>query len=312
MSWGNQSICDLLEVESGQKLIDYFALFWKGNDKVILQCTSDRFALGIRSKTDLNDSPEGYEYVQNGTKEANDLMDNVSFIRPLKGTACEDGNESLMPGSLFGRDSRCLNVKEPAEFKENKGDTGSGVKVYGICAKVKCESGNKVSVLLKGENEKESWHDCSDGKKTFDVVAGSVFIGGKIECPKYEEVCIGLLEDEPPTDIKFYDGNKVTNGYEGDVIIVKEEKEEGNDQNSSSASAGSVGSSGSHDTAAAAATTTSQSSSNPNGTNLTEGQMKEKPNHTNDARRPDSSIMVISYMAPLALLMCVVGFVMVP
>ncbi|ORC80782.1 uncharacterized protein TM35_001441020, partial [Trypanosoma theileri] len=50
-----------------------------------------------------------------------------------------------------------------------------------------------------------------------------------------------------------------------------------------------------------------------NGTNLNEDQMKETLNHTNvmNVMGPDSSIMV-SYMAPLALLVCVVGFVMVP
>ncbi|ORC90018.1 surface protease GP63 [Trypanosoma theileri] len=311
MGWGKVSMCKLLKAEKNLTVFARSDLFCKEEDKVLLQCTSDRFALGICSnETGINDSSEGYKYIKDGTHIAKDLMNGVPFIRSLKGTACEGGEESLMPGSILSNMSRCLNVEKPVNFSE--GDQKNGVKVYGICAKVKCEKETKkVSVLLKGENEKESWHDCSDGKKTFDVVAGSVFSGGKIECPKFEEVCTGLLEAETPTNIKFYDGTEVTNGYKGDVIPVKEEEDEGNDQNSSSASPSSVSSSGSHDTAAAAAAT-SQSSSNPNGTNLTEGQMKEKPNHTNDARRPDSSIMVISYMVPLALLMCVVGFVMVP
>ncbi|ORC77400.1 uncharacterized protein TM35_002691010, partial [Trypanosoma theileri] len=51
-----------------------------------------------------------------------------------------------------------------------------------------------------------------------------------------------------------------------------------------------------------------------NGINLNEGQIKEETlNHTNimNVMGPDSSIMV-SYMVPLALLVGVVGFVVVP
>ncbi|ORC81012.1 uncharacterized protein TM35_001341040, partial [Trypanosoma theileri] len=50
-----------------------------------------------------------------------------------------------------------------------------------------------------------------------------------------------------------------------------------------------------------------------NGTNLTDSQMEEESKNANgtDVLRTDSSIMV-SYMAPLALLVCVVGFVVVP
>ncbi|ORC89984.1 putative surface protease GP63, putative,metallopeptidase [Trypanosoma theileri] len=141
-------------------------------------------------------------------------MDNYPIIKPLIGTACEGGEESLMPGSLVSNMSRCLKAEN---LKLKKGD----MKVLGVCAKLKCEDGKKVSVQLKGYG-KDEWHNCEEDKNEIKLV-GSEFSEGSIKCPKYEEVCIGLLEAEVPTSIKFYNGKSVTDGYVGDV--KDEEKE---------------------------------------------------------------------------------------
>ncbi|ORC83623.1 putative surface protease GP63 [Trypanosoma theileri] len=222
MSWGNQSICEFLQGKKDPAETRHPNVFCEENEKVTLQCTSDRFALGMcLTKNNLGQLPNGYQYFNDISVEWDgDLMDGDAIIRPFIGTDCEDGNETLLPGSLFGRDSRCLK----AEGLKITGSSDTHLNIAGVCAKVKCDNEKKeVSVQLKGytENNKE-WHECSDDKANVELT-DSEFSGGTIKCPKYEEVCIGLLETEAPSNITFYNGTKFTDGY---VDLHDENKEE--------------------------------------------------------------------------------------
>ncbi|ORC83624.1 surface protease GP63 [Trypanosoma theileri] len=221
MSWGKGSECDLLEGKKDPAKTKYSTLFCKDDDAKTLRCTSDRFALGMcLTKNNLKDLPNGYEYFkdEDGGLETNDLMDSYPIIKPLIGTTCEGGKETLIPGSVLGTESRCLDVKNPLDK--------NGVKIQGICAKVKCNNETKKVSVLKGYKEnKEEWHECANDGDEFHLV-DSEFNEGSVNCPKYEEVCIGLLETEVPTNIKFHNGTKVTDVYDGDVSGGNEEKEE--------------------------------------------------------------------------------------
>ncbi|ORC82118.1 surface protease GP63 [Trypanosoma theileri] len=227
MSWGNQSGCEFLQGKKDTTKTEYSTLFCKDDDaKTILKCTSDRFALGICStKDNRNNLPEGYQYVKDRSTgyTAKDLMDGHTFIRPLEGTACEGGKEDLLPGSIRSSMSRCVDLNAPLEPKNSR----NGVKFQGICAKVKCNNETKKVSVLKGNDEstEDNWHKCPEEGGSINIahVAGTEFSGGSIECPKYEEVCIGLLETEAPTNIKFYNAKKITDGYV-DVNVAKEEK----------------------------------------------------------------------------------------
>ncbi|ORC89328.1 surface protease GP63 [Trypanosoma theileri] len=356
MSWGNQSTCDFITKKCTEIIQDSKSsnVFCEESDKPVLQCTSDRFGLGVCSKVDTKKDgiPTEYKFFEI-VGEQSDMMKGCPIIKPFQETMCENGNETLMPGSIVDKMSRCLSVKDP----QIKDVNGNDVTVQGICAKVKCEDG-KVHVQYKGQKSKETWHVCENDGDTIDL-QGSVFSGGTIVCPKYAEVCTGLPETEP-FNISY---TEVVNPKEREEDSKEETKEESNSSSNSEASGVSVnaesgtstntqgesvpaapgvnGSSQESSTATQsvmqrasrsrrhiADATASQSTSNPNstedaiqspstvlnGTNLTESQIKEETlKHTNVTVMfgTDSSITV-SYMAPLALLVCVVGFVMVP
>ncbi|ORC88453.1 surface protease GP63 [Trypanosoma theileri] len=218
MSWGNQSGCEFLQGEKVTTKTDYPNVFCKKEEKTetkILQCTSDRFALGMCStKKSREGLPDGYRYFddENYHFESN-LMDGVPFIRPLMGTACEGGNPSLMPGSVLGPDSRCLTA-DGLVLRDSK---STALTIAGVCAKVKCEDDKKVSVQLKQDGG-NNWHDCSQAGKSINLVNldSSTFSSGSIKCPKYEEVCTGLPKTES-TKIKFYNGTGGTAMYEVDA-----------------------------------------------------------------------------------------------
>ncbi|ORC85920.1 surface protease GP63 [Trypanosoma theileri] len=191
MSWGKNAGCEFLkgkdkETYKGTKSNKYSEMFC---DKVepALQCTSDRFALGMCSM-ETSGVEVHYEYggvfVSVLTKRReNDLMDGYSIIKPIPETSCEEDELDLMPGSLVGKESRCLKGEGLKLQIPNK----KNLPVGDICAKVKCEK-NKVFVWYNGTND---WQECSDGKK-IDVKDSTEFTGGSIVCPNYAEVCTEL------------------------------------------------------------------------------------------------------------------------
>ncbi|ORC90674.1 putative surface protease GP63 [Trypanosoma theileri] len=197
MSWGNQSTCDFIQstCTAISKTLKSSNVFCQESDKPVLQCTSDRFGLGVCSKVDTNTHSMSGEYkLFEIVGEQSDMMKGCPIIRPFQETMCENGKETLMPGSIVDKMSRCLDLKETVEIDEN----GKEVKVQGICAKVKCDNG-KVHVHYKGDKEKvngeQEWHECTE-EGTINL-QGSVFTSGTIVCPKYAEVCTGLPETEP-------------------------------------------------------------------------------------------------------------------
>ncbi|ORC85124.1 surface protease GP63 [Trypanosoma theileri] len=225
MGWSNQSICEFLQGKKDPTQTDRPYMFCKENEKKeILQCTSDRFALGMcLTKKNLGQLPNGYQYFHGEDSETtmDDLMDGYPIIRPLNGTVCEGGDENLLPGSLLGRDSRCLNAK--GLFLRDPNGHRSHT-MGGVCAKVKCDNANKkVSVQLKGYDKKKEliWHECNDDNAAVKL-EGSFFESGTIKCPKYEEVCTGL----PKTNslkIKYYSGKQ---DLEARDVVVNDDDEE--------------------------------------------------------------------------------------
>ncbi|ORC84356.1 surface protease GP63 [Trypanosoma theileri] len=223
MSWGKQYICDLFKGKKDLTQTHYPDMFCEDDTKTILKCTSDRFALGICStKTNRNKLTGRYQYFKDEfrQKDAKDLMDGVPFIRPLEGTACEDGNQSLMPGSIVDKMSRCLHVKEPV--LQVVGSSGTNFTVGGVCAKVECDNANKVvRVQLKGNEN--NWHECKNDDKTTFEMKDPAFNGGTILCPKYEEVCTGWPETNSPV-IKLNSDKEESDGY---YIVVNDGEKEG-------------------------------------------------------------------------------------
>ncbi|ORC83450.1 surface protease GP63 [Trypanosoma theileri] len=214
MSWGKDAGCDFLkggnkEEYKQTKSSKYSEMFC---DEVnpALQCTSDRFSLGMCSmKPSGVEIPDDYA-MYFGTvlyNSDNDLMDGYHIIKPIPKTNCEEDEFKLIPGSILSNISRCLKG-ENLKLKEPDGKPPVG----DICAKVKCEN-NKVSVQYSGSDK---WHVCEDGK--IEVTDGQEFQSGSILCPNYTEVCNDFSEVK---DINFtieYD--------EDEKERIKKEKEQ--------------------------------------------------------------------------------------
>ncbi|ORC81073.1 surface protease GP63 [Trypanosoma theileri] len=318
MSWGKGFGCELFTSTCKdiiKKDLGKFPniLCEESKGESTLQCTSDRFGLGVCSKDDnTHGMPDGYKFFE-AVGEQSEMMKECPIIKPFQQTMCETGDETLMPGSIVSNMSRCLDVTEPVEID---GNNGTGLKVQGICAKVECDKDKQtVSVQLKGYDENK-WHKCSDDEVTIDDVEGSVFKSGTIiRCPKYEEVCTKERNTDHLPDIKY----NVVNVSEDVVEEPKQEEEEkeNKDQNNSStnpevsggvANTGNETSTNTQGESAPAAPEDAIQSPNTvlNGTNLTESQVEEESKNANgtDVLGTDSST-VTSYMAPLALLVCV-------
>ncbi|ORC85921.1 surface protease GP63 [Trypanosoma theileri] len=219
MSWGKNAGCDFLkgkgkEEYKGTKPTKYAEMFC---DEVnpALQCTSDRFALGMCSKkpSGVNIPLDYVEHFNTVLKDTDDdLMDGYSIIKPTLQTSCEGHQFNLMPGSVLGKESRCLKGKELKLKTPNE----DNLTVGDICAKVKCKKDtNKVLVKYSDTTD---WQECEDGGK-IDVKDSKEFASGSILCPNYTEVC----NDFPVVkDINF------TIEYDEDEKerIKKEEKED--------------------------------------------------------------------------------------
>ncbi|ORC83447.1 surface protease GP63 [Trypanosoma theileri] len=207
MSWGKDAGCDFLKGgdEKKDEIIQKHNEMFCKRSELILECTSDRFALGRCTKDiELKGSPFEYAYFNHfffTETDERELMDGYPFIKPIDWTNCENGRVNLMPGSFVGSESRCLKG-ENLELKEEREEK---VTVRGICADVKCDDG-KVKVKYNGS---EIWHICTDDEKINVENSPDLKSGGSIFCPKYSEVC----------------NEKKNNATEFPIVYDKDERE---------------------------------------------------------------------------------------
>ncbi|KEG07190.1 putative peptidase M8 [Trypanosoma grayi] len=193
MNWGRNAGCDFLTnekkcVESG--VSKHPGMFCTGStDEKKLRCTSDRQALGTCVTKEYENLPERYQYfetkggkMRGGRRE--DMMDYCPIVVAGKGFSCIDGDRSVMPGSLVGANSRCV---------EGKNLTVLGNEVGDVCVHVACFYGS-VYVQYAGA---PTYYFCPEGRS---LRAHGDFDGyGNITCPRYEDVCTTMLPEEETT-----------------------------------------------------------------------------------------------------------------
>ncbi|RNF16164.1 surface protease GP63 [Trypanosoma conorhini] len=189
MAWGNNSGCEFLDKQcAGDVHAAYPDMFCEVSDKS-LHCTSDRQALG--------------KCVRNVGNVAANPPERCSVLFPTIG---DDGNydgyrtcilkgSDVFHGSLSGGNSWCLDGEslEAQANKDGSWQTGVGA----VCAQVLCGF-NEVMVKYLGGSDFEL---CPEGG--FLEPKSPQFKGGKIKCPRYEEVCTiaangSTVEVSPP------------------------------------------------------------------------------------------------------------------
>ncbi|KAF8295947.1 putative surface protease GP63 [Trypanosoma cruzi] len=177
MSWGNNSGCALLTEKCVINGVTKYPEMFCTARSSLLSCTSDRLALGhCAMKFYDAPLPPQFQYFSNpklgGVPDL--LMDFCPYIRPNIKTRCSNGDATVMRGSRVGPRSKCLKGDGIADFMGPVGD---------VCAEVSCDKG-EVSVRYLGDDK---WHKCPEGSS---ITPAGLFTGGRILCPKYDDVCI--------------------------------------------------------------------------------------------------------------------------
>ncbi|ORC81278.1 surface protease GP63, partial [Trypanosoma theileri] len=175
MSWGNQSGCAFLEEDCGKKHNDFINDVFDG--KTVFRCTSDRTAYGTAALVDKGFQAEYQRICKvNENYITHEIAQNPSYCT-------DESDTSTATGSLKGPNSWCLDGEE-LEVKDTESTFSN---VNGVCALVSCDAkSKKVSVKYKGNQDK--WHDCPEGE-SIQANSPTFKSGGKIKCPKYDEVC---------------------------------------------------------------------------------------------------------------------------
>ncbi|KAF8279824.1 putative surface protease GP63 [Trypanosoma cruzi] len=177
MSWGNNSGCALLTEKCVINGVTKFPEMFCTARSSLFSCTSDRLGLG-HCTIELYDAPlpPQFQYFSNPKLggESDHLMDFCPYIETYVNTWCTDGEATVMRWSRVGPTSKCL-----------KGDglTDSRGFIGDVCAEVSCDKG-EVSVRYLGD---DAWHKCPEGSS---ITPTGLFTGGRILCPKYDDVCI--------------------------------------------------------------------------------------------------------------------------
>ncbi|RNF06896.1 surface protease GP63, partial [Trypanosoma rangeli] len=179
MAWGNNTGCDFLTKrckDTHDLAKKYPHMFCDEKDNTTLRCSSDRRRVGtctayvVDCAGDVNDNDVCHVISTKLYDESSQKLSN----------ACVEASEQTLPGSLIGSGSWCLDAEALQVKKE-----GSGKKIEGVCAEVKCEGG-AVKVKYLGRSDFES---CPEGKEITVTDSDDFRAGGKLKCPKYTEVC---------------------------------------------------------------------------------------------------------------------------
>ncbi|RNE94914.1 surface protease GP63, partial [Trypanosoma rangeli] len=179
MAWGNNTGCDFLTKrckDTHDLAKKYPHMFCDEKDNTTLRCSSDRRRVGTCT---------AYVVDAQGSVSEKDVCPVISAklydeSSQKLSNACVEASEQTLPGSLIGSGSWCLD----AEALQVKKD-GSGKKIEGACAQVKCEGG-AVKVKYLGANE---FVLCPEGGAISVAESENFNAGGKLKCPKYTEVC---------------------------------------------------------------------------------------------------------------------------
>ncbi|RNC49149.1 GP63 group I member a protein [Trypanosoma cruzi] len=177
MSWGNNSGCALLTEKCVINGVTKYPEMFCTAESRLFSCTSDRLGLG-HCTIELYDAPlpPQYQYFSNPKLGGSPgfFMDFCPYIEAYFNTWCTDGEADVMRGSRVGPTSKCLKGDGLADFMGRIGD---------VCAEVSCDKG-EVSVRYLGD---DAWHKCPEGSS---ITPTGLFTGGRILCPKYDDVCI--------------------------------------------------------------------------------------------------------------------------
>ncbi|KPI87511.1 GP63-like protein leishmanolysin-like protein metallo-peptidase Clan MA(M) Family M8 [Leptomonas seymouri] len=164
------------------------SVFCGTSSSSVRACTTDRLQVGHCHLTYFSSPlPSNEQYFANSPKMGGALpyMDYCPVIQGLGNAACNSGSLKVIPGSVISSSSRCFDTS-------NLIVRANYVTVNAICAQVHCDNKTRTyEVLVSGAT---SWLYCGSGGHGRTVFpansGGNDFVsGGKIACPRYEEVC---------------------------------------------------------------------------------------------------------------------------
>ncbi|ORC89676.1 putative surface protease GP63, partial [Trypanosoma theileri] len=183
MRWGKDAGCDFLRkpcfVDGVSPYPDMFCNQLKGNKSLL--CTFDRLSLGFCTLSKyVQHLPQHFQYFKDPTLGGVGLLaDFCPFVQEYVNGGCTNGEARAMLGSRIGPNSRCLKGNSLRMGTYSLGD---------VCVNTQCDKGTLRVQLL----DDDTWYTCKEGEH---ITPSKVFTSGTILCPKYEEVCPEVTED---------------------------------------------------------------------------------------------------------------------
>ncbi|KAG8342267.1 putative Leishmanolysin [Trypanosoma vivax] len=176
MVWGRNAGCEFINEKCvTNNRTKYPNMFCTEPTDEKLYCTYDRQALGHctlkNHKKTLRPEFQYFGDANIGGSDA-DAMDFCPIIAPYRDSYCTNGEQQLLLGSRIGPHSRCIKGDGLQIHSEEVGD---------VCAEVQCSKGT-VSLRYVGDDK---WYACPEG----GYLTPTSFSGGRLVCPKWEEVC---------------------------------------------------------------------------------------------------------------------------
>ncbi|RNE97102.1 surface protease GP63, partial [Trypanosoma rangeli] len=147
------------------------------SDSATLRCSTERHYVG-RCSGNLVDG-------HLSTKDKCPLVSSFYTSSESGGSVlsrCSDGSVASLPGSLTDEGSWCLDAES---LQAKAGNSSDYASVGGVCAQVQCAEG-KVKVKYLGGS---GFEPCPEGGEIQLTASEHFKDGGKIKCPRYEEVC---------------------------------------------------------------------------------------------------------------------------
>ncbi|CCW72274.1 unnamed protein product [Phytomonas sp. Hart1] len=197
MAWGKNAGCVLFDkncvIDGVSQVPEMFCddKYYSISD---YKCTSDRMGIGDCAIAFYFSLPTYFQYFPNPIMGGTDFfMDFCPYIKADSDFLCLNGDEEMLPGSVFSESARCFSAVTKTSIR-----ISDDQNMLSICADVQCDKDtSRYRVRVKGASD---FVDCPPGTTILISDYSGEFKSGAITCALYEDVCPKSLYPDDDRD----------------------------------------------------------------------------------------------------------------